>query len=435
MELEKIHFDLQELLDDLLAALGVKAHHKGVELLTWVSGDTPTRLMGDPIRLRQVLSNLTDNALKFTEKGSVLIKISLQSRDLDTAVLRFEIQDSGIGMPPEVSSRLFQSFFQGDSSTTRKYGGTGLGLAICKRIAELMDGSIGVDSTPGKGSTFWFTAHLALQETGMDPWKPACPARFFLHGLPDATGGILQAQLQDWGFQARILEAGADQDLFAESPEPAFLVFHLQNGVLPPWISELLATRRTTGPRLVLAHSLYEKDEVLAREELKGVAFLPLPLRRSQLRGLVDGTQPQTEALQPHPEVQPGQSEAAILLVEDNLVNQRVALAILKKMGLKADVAVNGREALDAARHKAYDVILMDCQMPEMDGFQATRLIRDTEGEGRRVPILAMTANAMHGDKERCVEAGMDDYIAKPVTLDSLMVLLRRWLPADTQPQ
>jgi len=421
MELEKIDFDLQELLDDLLAALGVKAHHKGVELLTWVAGQTPTRLVGDPIRLRQVLSNLTDNALKFTEKGSVVIKIGLQSRDANSAILRFEIQDTGIGMPPEVSSRLFQSFFQGDSSTTRKYGGTGLGLAICKRIAELMDGSIGVDSVPGKGSTFWFTAQLPLQGSGLDPWKPSAPTRILLHAMPEATGRILQAQLQDWGFGASLL---------GEDP-----VFQLQQGAVPVRVAPLLGNPPPGAPSLVLAHSLYEKDAVLSRVEFQGIPFLPLPLRRSQLRALVEGTSLQPEAPQAHPEIRPGQSEAAILLAEDNQVNQRVAVAILKKMGLKADIAANGREALEASRQKPYDVILMDCQMPEMDGFQATRLIRDAEGEGRRVPILAMTANAMQGDKERCVEAGMDDYIAKPVTLDSLMVLLRRWLPADTLPQ
>ncbi len=435
MTLEKIGFDLQELLDDLLAALGVKAHNRGVELATWVSGDAPTRLMGDPIRLRQVLSNLTDNALKFTEHGSVLIRITLQSRDEDSAVLRFEVQDSGIGMSQEVAGRLFQSFFQGDSSTTRKYGGTGLGLAICKKIAELMDGSIGVESTPGQGSTFWFTAHLPLQDTGMDPWRPSRPTKFLIHGLPEATSRVLEGQLHDWGFQARALEADADLDALTRLAGNTCIVFHLQGSTVPPLIAALLARPSLGGLHLVLAHSLYEKEKILAREDLKEVAFLPLPLRRSQLRALVDGAPPQADPLQAHPEVQPGQSEVAILLAEDNLVNQRVALAILKKMGLKADVAANGREALEANRRKAYDVILMDCQMPEMDGFQATRLIRDGEGEGRRVPILAMTANAMHGDRERCVEAGMDDYIAKPVTLDSLMLLLHRWLPADTLPQ
>ena len=435
MELEKIGFDLQDVLDDLLAALGVKAHHRGVELATWVTGNTPTKLLGDPIRLRQVLSNLTDNALKFTDHGSVTIQVSTESQDETAAVLRFEVRDTGIGMSQEVASRLFQSFFQGDSSTTRKYGGTGLGLAICKRIAELMGGAIGVESCPGNGSVFWFTARLPLQGTGQDPWKPAHPHRFLLHGLPQATGGTLKAQLRDWGFQADSLGAETDVQALVQAQDGPLLVFHLPNGHLPPLITHLRTLPSLGSLRLVLAHSLYEKDEILAREDIKGVEFLPLPLRRTQLRALVDGSAlaPQAPAVPPEPRL--GQSEVSILLAEDNLVNQRVALAILKKMGLRADVAATGREALEANKKKLYDVILMDCQMPELDGFQATRLIRDAEGEGRRVPILAMTANAMHGDRERCVDAGMDDYIAKPVTLDSLLALLRRWLPADALPK
>nr|WP_320132315.1 ATP-binding protein [uncultured Holophaga sp.] len=435
LELEHIEFDLQELLDDLLAALGVKAHHKGVELVTWVAGAAPTRLLGDPVRLRQVLSNLTDNALKFTEKGSVLIRVDLLSQEGETALLKFQVRDTGIGMTPEVAGRLFQSFFQGDSSTTRKYGGTGLGLAICKRIAELMGGGIGVDSAPGEGSTFWFTARLPVHDLGRDPWRPSPDAHFLLHGLPRATGAALAGQLRDWGFPVEHLEEGIAAEQVLQAQGSPFLVFHLRDGALPPLVRELLQHRDRGRLRIILAHSLYEKEAMNARQDLAGVEILPLPLRRSQLRTMVEGHSTAPEAPAQAAPLRLGDGEAAILLVEDNLVNQRVALAILKKLGLKADVAANGKEAVEAHRTRSYDIILMDCQMPEMDGFQATRLIRSTEGEGKRVPVLAMTANAMQGDQERCIEAGMDDYIAKPVTLDNLMILLRRWLPADALPQ
>ncbi len=440
LELERIQFDLHGLLDDLLAILGVKAHDRGIELATWVSREAPTLLMGDPIRLRQVLSNLADNAIKFTRAGSVLIRVRLEGRQGSAVTLRFEVEDTGAGMREEVAAKLFQSFYQGDSSTTRKYGGTGLGLAICKRIAELMDGAIGVSSTQGQGSLFWFTARFQAQEEQAF-WLPETRPRFFLAGLPAASGGFMDAQLREWGFESESLEPGgpALERLRAACGAPGQEAFLLFNGAagsapadLPGFVQAVRADPALAGLRLVRAHSPYDKDGGSQPTGLPITEFLPLPMRRAHLRTLLEGhrgTLPAPVAPGPLPIAPPALSGMRILLAEDNLVNQRVAQAVLKKLGLRAELAVNGVEACAAAAARTFDLILMDCQMPEMDGFEATRQIRQREGGGRRVPILAMTANAMAGDRERCLESGMDDYLAKPITILDLKEALMRWLP------
>jgi CheY-like chemotaxis protein len=421
--------------------LGVKAYDRGVSLATWVAGAVPTRLMGDPVRIRQVISNLTDNALKFTKDGSVVIRVSLESREGTSVFLRFEVEDTGIGMKPEVAAKLFQNFFQADSSTTRKYGGTGLGLSICRRIAELMGGEVGVQSTLGEGSLFWFTARLQAQEGAQEAWLPETRARFFLVGLPEATGKVLDAQLREWGFPSERLDPGpaALDHLLGCSLHPeerTLLIFGAHGGMSPEMLTFLKGVRTEpslAGVRLVMAHSLYEKEESRKPSDLAITEFLPLPMRKSHLKTLLDphrDLQPLPVAPEALPVLVAPLNSVSLLLAEDNLVNQRVAVAVLKKMGLKPDLAVNGVEAVEACRGKTYDLILMDCQMPEMDGFQATREIRSLEGSGQRVPILAMTANAMQGDRERCLEAGMDDYLSKPVAILDLKQALQRWLPA-----
>jgi two-component system, sensor histidine kinase and response regulator len=446
MVMEKIDFDLQETLDDLLAVLGVKAHGKGVALATLVERDTPTRLRGDPVRLRQILTNLADNALKFTERGHVSIRIRREELTAQDVLLHFEIQDTGIGMLPEIRDRLFQSFYQGDSSTTRKYGGTGLGLTICKRLSELMGGTVGVDSERGVGSRFWFTARFQLQVGAVEAPPPEVGCQFFLAGMTGIVGQALAAQLEAWGFGTRLIET---PDALGDALLPCldgkalqFLVFHPSgpSDPLAQRVKVLMADARFAPLRFLRARSLYETEETRSREGLNFGESLPLPLRRSHLLALIARQPlPQMElppipADLPPPTAEPAATpdQARILLVEDNRVNQRVALAVLKKLGHSADLAANGQEAVEMVRQKRYDLILMDCLMPVMDGYQASQAIRKEEGEGNHVTIIAMTANAMQGDREHCLEAGMDDYLPKPVTIDALSTALARWLDPVT---
>ncbi|WP_306590418.1 ATP-binding protein [Geothrix sp. 21YS21S-4] len=428
LELEALDFDLLSVIEDVMSVLGVKAQAKGVELGVFVDPTTPGFVTGDPTRLRQVLTNLMDNALKFTHAGSVEVRLKPDTRPRAGGLLRVEIRDTGIGMKPDVVERLFTSFFQGDSSTTRKYGGTGLGLAICKRLVEMMGGDIGVESTLGQGSTFWFTLGLAARGCERLPHRPA--GGVFLAGLPPATTRLVEEQLRAWRMEPRILPVGADPAAWLRNHgRPDALV------IVGPTCLEAARAEIREGI-LALASPLYQPEvrEAAARRGVR--AFLPLPVRPTQLRALL--APPRKAAGGPAEAAEAGPAggpvNVRVLLAEDNLVNQKVALTMLSRFGIRADVVATGAEALDALVGVAYDLVLMDCQMPEMDGFEATRRIRDRERGRRRLPIVAMTANAMVGDRERCLEAGMDDYIPKPVRVADLHRALSRWLPAGAVP-
>ncbi|WLT32087.1 ATP-binding protein [Geothrix sp. PMB-07] len=425
---ETLDFDLLSVVEDVQAVLAVKAEAKNVELGIFVDPATPLAVVGDPTRLRQVLTNLMDNALKFTHQGSVEVRLRPESVEEGQVLLRVEIQDTGIGMKPEVVDRLFTSFFQGDSSTTRKYGGTGLGLTICKRLAELMGGSIGVTSTPGAGSTFWFTLRLATRG-GPKPVHPASSS-ILLVGLPPLANRLITEQLQAWGVRPEALPPDADPVAWLkQARQPGSLIL-----VGPECLGEAVVGEHAEA--MVLASPLYRPElrEDAARRGIQ--AFLTLPARPSHLRSLLE---PRGLSATGSATVAPmlaleGQAKVRVLLAEDNLVNQKVALIMLKKFGIEADVVATGIEALDALVGVSYDLVLMDCQMPEMDGFEATQRIRERERGSRRLPVVAMTANAMVGDREKCLEAGMDDHIPKPVRMDELHRTLTRWLPAGTLP-
>jgi PAS domain S-box-containing protein len=422
LALETLEFNLLGVLEDVMAVLGVKAHAKRVELAAFVDPATPTLVAGDPGRLRQILTNLMDNALKFTAEGSVEVRVAPVSSGPEGVLLRFEIRDTGIGMRPEVVDRLFSSFFQGDSSTTRKYGGTGLGLAISKKLSELMDGGIGVESVHGEGSTFWFTVRLG-QRAAAVPVRPAV-RRVELVGLPPASARVMAEQLRAWGVEAALRELEPGGPLLL--PEAGTLT------ILGAGAVEVLPEGREPEEGLAFAGPLYQ-PELRQAARARGIsAFLSLPVSPAQLRALVE---PGVGAgVSPIRERQVGEAggpvTVRVLLAEDNLVNQRVAERMLAKLGIEVDVAASGLEVLDALLGVSFDLVLMDCQMPEMDGFEASRRIRARERGSRRLPIVAMTANAMVGDRERCLEAGMDDYIPKPVRMDDLRRALSRWLPA-----
>ena len=425
---ETLDFDLLSVIEDVQAVLAVKAQGKGVELGLFVDAATPLAVAGDPTRLRQILTNLMDNALKFTHEGAVEVRVRPESQDGDQVILRVEVRDSGIGMRPDVVERLFTSFFQGDNSTTRKYGGTGLGLTICKRLAELMGGAIGVTSVLGEGSTFWFTIRLHVRSRPA-PLRPRTPS-VLLAGLPPLVARFVASQLEAWGLEPVVSPVGADISAWlTQVRRPGALVLAAP-GTLD------IALEQDWDGAVVLVSPLYRPDfrEIAAR---KGVqTFLSVPVRPSHLRGLLEPGSPAASQLASAVPVAPadGPVKVRVLLAEDNLVNQKVALVMLRKLGIEADVVGTGVEALDALVGVAYDLVLMDCQMPEMDGFEATRRIRERERGSRRLPVVAMTANAMMGDRERCIEAGMDDHIPKPVRVEALHRALLHWLPAGAVP-
>jgi PAS domain S-box-containing protein len=457
LDLETLDFDLASLLDDFAATLAIRAQEKGLELLCAADPDTPVLLQGDPGRLRQILTNLTGNALKFTHQGEVAVRVSLVEDTPAECLLRFSVRDTGIGIPPDKISLLFDKFRQVDASTTRRYGGTGLGLAISRQLAELMGGQVGVTSNPGHGSEFWFTARLSKQPDGAQV-KSSPPAD--LYGVralivdDNATNReILLARLSAWGMRP---EAVADGPLalialnraVAENDSFRLALIDMQ---MPGMDGESLgrviqADPRLAATRMVLLTSLGVRGEARRLAELGFAACTAKPVRHLELftlissvlgNGSAPGEPPLVTRPSPQAQRQPfAGSEARILLAEDNITNQQVALGLLRKLGLRADAVASGAEALTALETIPYDLVLMDVQMPEMDGLETTRHIRSPQSPvlNHHLPIIAMTAHAMQGDRERCLEAGMNDYVPKPVSPQALIRVLRRWLPLPGRP-
>jgi PAS domain S-box-containing protein len=444
---ETIDFDLQETIEGALELLAEQAQAKNIELAGFVLADVPTRLRGDPGRLRQVFVNLVSNAVKFTDYGEVVVSVSSVRESETTVDLRFEVRDTGIGIDPVTQPRLFQVFSQADSSTTRKHGGTGLGLAIAKQLVELMGGQIGLTSIPGQGSTFWFTASFEKQAVGAKDDETTQRPKLDLHIMivddNQTNRQILEDLLQKWGMRCTIASAAQEaleklQDS-AHDPIDAVLLDNQMPGMNGVTLAQVIKSDPSLAKTLVILLTSLGKlmdDEKLA--ELGIHACLVKPVKRGRLyECLTSLSQPKTAPLTaqeraeqpvaPKPIVIPDQP-MRILLAEDNLINQRVAVAQLKKLGYTPDVANNGVEAFELSGQKTYDAILMDCQMPQMDGYEATGQIRQREkNEGRKpVYIIAMTANAMQGDREKCLAAGMSDYVSKPVNNAELKKVLSR---------
>ncbi|MBI2422088.1 MAG: response regulator [Candidatus Hydrogenedentes bacterium] len=440
MDLEEIDFELRGAIDEILDVLAYKAGEKGLELGGIVHPDVPAIVRGDPGRLRQVILNLVNNAVKFTSKGEVIVEVVLEKETDSGALVRFSVTDTGIGIEAHQLDRLFESFTQVDSSTTRKYGGTGLGLAISRQLARLMGGEVGISSTYGAGSTFWFTAHF---QRPLHPESIVLPARQDLQGkrilaVDDhpVNRTILRQDLEAWGCRISLAENAMEglELLRAayEAQDPYEIALLDMN--LPDMDGESLgraikgeATLSET--RLVMLTSSGQRGDTARIKAIGFSGYLNKPIRRAQLREcleLVAGGEAVKAPVEEGAFVtryslsRSRAQRMRILLVEDNLVNQKVAAKMLEKLGLRADFATNGKEAVSAAAQRTYDLILMDCQMPEMDGFEATRAIRRQEGESHRAVIIAMTANAMKGDRERCLESGMDDYLSKPVAREML---------------
>jgi PAS domain S-box-containing protein len=431
LELDRHDFDLREAVEDTCEMLAPQAHGKNLELMAWIDEDVPSLVSGDRGRLRQVLTNLISNAIKFTEAGEVAVRVR---RERDQ--VRFDVADTGIGISRNAIGRLFESFAQADTSTTRRYGGTGLGLTISRQLVELMGGEIGVESTPGSGSTFTFTARLG------EPSVPR-PIRRVRHPLPDkvlvvddnATNrAIVEAYLSD----VRCVTAASGPEALslmhdaARAGEPFELV--VLDGQMPGMDGIELGQAISLAPslrgaRLVMLTSTTDR-RAAAREAGIG-HYLQKPVRRLRLLETVAEAMGEAPApVEPAAAPAGGPREGAILVVEDNVVNQRVAEAMLSKRGFEVECANNGREAISMLAVRPYALVFMDCQMPEMDGYAATMAIRSRERGTERLPIVAMTANAMKGDRERCLAAGMDDYLSKPLRPEALEAALERWLGA-----
>ncbi|MDJ0836516.1 MAG: response regulator [Acidobacteriota bacterium] len=439
LELESIDFDLRNLVEETADLLAFKAYEKNLNFVAYLHPEVDTYVKGDPGRIRQILLNLAGNAVKFTEEGEIVIRGDLVSGDEKEVRVRFSVRDTGIGIPPEAHAGLFQSFTQVDTSTTRKYGGTGLGLAICKKLVELMDGEIGVTSEVGVGSEFWFTARLGAADTNYD--EPAFPGGKSILVLEETTSTreLFRVALTSWGY--RYVGVEQPEELIRRigegGNEPKFDAVIIDPTMEGLNIEELIGSIRSlTGnqaPYIILAMHPSAKEKIESLSRLGMAAYLLKPVKQSQLydclADLFGGKllHPERTA-ETRPNAFFESRVIRILLAEDNAVNQKVAGKMLQKMGLRVDCVGNGLEAIRALDTIPYDLILMDCQMPEMDGYEATVAIRAKAGECRRTPIVAMTANAMKGDRERCLAAGMDDYISKPVKAESLLKVIRHWV-------
>ncbi|MBN1615128.1 MAG: response regulator [Deltaproteobacteria bacterium] len=451
LEMAVTELDLQRLVEEELDFFGEQARSKGIDLGGHIEAKVPSVLRGDPVRLRQILSNLLGNALKFTKKGSVTVRVSLEEERGQSVLLRFEVTDTGVGIDPESLPKIFNAFSQADGSMTRKYGGTGLGLAIARQLVQLMGGSIDVRSAPGEGSTFWFTAWLERKDSDVSSAGSFTVSLQALKVLVvssvEATREILLRQLEGWEIVNDGVAGGLEAiGMLADAAECG-KAYHV--AVVDTEISGMdgldlvRAVRedaRISGTEIILMTLNGESRE--KTRDLGVLACLRKPLRQSQLYNLlvslVDRSTPEKEG-EAIDDVEKKEclSSFSILLVEDNKVNQAVSRAMLEYYGCSAEVAANGRDALEALAHGRYDLVLMDCQMPEMDGYKATQAIRQWErarGNGFRIPIVALTAHAMDGDRERCLQAGMDDYLSKPYRSDELCAVLARWLLSGSQP-
>ena len=456
LSIDRIDFDLAEVIEETADLLAEKAQGKGIELLTWVPPHVPRRLVGDPGRIRQVLANLVSNAVKFTARGEVVVQARLVRETADHATIRLQVRDTGIGIPAEAQLGLFTAFTQVDGTTTRRYGGTGLGLAISKQLVTLMGGEIGLESSPGNGSTFWVTLTLPRQPGAVEAAEPSdvdlSGLRVLIVDDNETNRGILHRQVSSWrmryGACANGSEALSALETAAMEGDPYRVV--ILDMQMPDMDGMSVARAIRSDPKLgatrivILTSLAYHADEAKARS-LGISAYLTKPIKQSRL---FDSLATVMSAPDPVPASQlsaavtvtPFEAPASanvlpvhstrILIAEDNAVNQKVALRQLAKLGYAADAVSSGTEALLALERLPYDLVLMDCQMPEMDGYEATRRIRAREQANPDRPrhrIIAITAHTLDGDRERCLDAGMDDYLSKPIRFEDLSRMMRRW--------
>ena len=448
LEMETLRFNLNALLGDFGEMMALRAEEKGLEFICAASPETPSRLKGDPGRLRQILTNLVGNAIKFTHTGEVVVFVAKETSDKESVLLRFSVRDTGIGIPADKQKALFEQFTQVDASTTRKYGGTGLGLAISKQLAMAMDGEIGIVSEEGKGTEFWFTARLLLQTEESKEVYPVVDirgTRILVVDDNQTNREILHAQLKKWGAQPTETSEGqkALQLLKEAVDKKAPYAIAILDMQMPKMDGEMLgkaikAEPLFNGTRLMMMTSIGQRGDSKKFEKIGFVAYLTKPVRQSDLYDSLTtilgggaSAQPKEPIVTRHSIRDMKRDNVRILLAEDNTINQKVGMGILKKMGLYADTVANGKEAVQGLSSIPYDLVLMDCQMPEMDGFAATKEIRRPGSMvlNHNIPVIALTANTMAGDREKCLEAGMDDFLSKPFAPKALAQMLTKWLP------
>jgi CheY-like chemotaxis protein len=429
-----------------------RTNEKGLEFICAAAPDVASYLRGDPGRLRQILTNLAGNAVKFTSAGEISVRASMVSESDIDALIRFSIKDTGIGIPTDKQGLLFRKFTQADSSTTRRYGGTGLGLAISKQLAEMMGGEVGIVSVEGQGSEFWFTARFEKQAQRQRslPQLTGIRGNHVLVVDGNATNReVLTIQLAAWGVRSESAADGhlALQALYqARDAGDAFKIA-ITDMNMPEMDGITLARmikadEKLKNTHLVLCCSFGQRGDAKRMKEIGFAAYLIKPMRHVEildcltavLNGAVAAEPQQRKPLVTrHTIREMHRSMVRILLAEDNITNQKVAIGILKKLGLSVEVVANGAEAIGALENTPYDLVLMDCHMPEMDGYEASRHIRSSDSAvlNHDIPIIAMTADAMQGDREKCLEAGMSDYVSKPVSSKELAEVLDKWLSRD----
>ncbi len=449
-DLDIINFDLRVTLDTIGDIIGIKAHEKGLEYITSLSPDIPPILKGDPGRLRQILINLAGNAVKFTHTGEVLIRAERIKEADDWIQIRFAVKDTGIGIPADKMDQLFKSFSQVDGSTTRKYGGTGLGLTISKKLTHMMQGEIGVESEEGGGSEFWFTARFEKQTTLPD--RPvSSPGTIKGKHILIVDGNktnrfVIREQLKLWGCIYHEAQDGfqaieiMNQAVHDKMPIELALIDMQMPGMDGKQLGKSIKnTPDIASTHLIMLSSIGERGDAKVLEQIGFDAYLSKPVKMTQLHDcLIKVANQSGELKKASPDAIITQYRLAedehrnirILLAEDNHINQKVASRMLTKIGYRVDAVDNGKDAIEALKTTDYKLVFMDCQMPVLDGYEATKQIRSPASgvENSHVPIIAMTANAMKGDRDKCIEAGMDDYMPKPVKIKELSKIINKWL-------
>jgi signal transduction histidine kinase/CheY-like chemotaxis protein len=453
--IEPISFDLGTMMEKMADLLSVRAEEKGLSLAVRYGHEVPRRVIGDPGRIRQVLTNLVSNAVKFTEEGHVILRVACEKDPEGRTIFRFQVDDTGIGIPESKRAYIFEKFTQADASTTRTHGGTGLGLAISKQLVECMGGRIGVMGREGGGSSFWFTLPLALDPEAVVTVVPEADLtgmRILIVDDRESSRRILEEQLAGWTLRYASCKTGREaiealHEAAGQDPySVAIVACHGEVDLSEELGLRIKADEKIGQTVLILIAPIGKRGDAKRMKDAGFAAYLVKPVHQSILMDtlatvwdagrkgasipLVTRHSLAEVRVEKKTESQPGiPVQARVLVAEDNPVNQKLALRMLEKLNIRVDIAENGKEVLSRIGQEAYALVFMDCQMPEMDGYEATAAIRKQEAAGgRHLPIIAMTANAMQGDREKCIAAGMDDYISKPIRREAIQDMLQKWL-------